>query len=140
MLEATFLNLIITWTLVGLIWVIQLVHYPTFNFIEEASFLAFHKHHTASITVIVMPLMLAELVLGFYLARQFQWFYLLPLLLVFLIWLSTFLIQVPIHNQLGSGKDAVLIQKLVKTNWIRTILWTTKAIWISYYFIRIPVK
>jgi len=140
MLEATFFNLIITWTLVGLIWVIQLVHYPTFDFVQGTSFLAFHKHHTASITIIVMPLMLAELAVGFYLARHFQWFYLLPLLLVLLVWLSTFLLQVPIHNQLGSGKDSILIQKLVKTNWIRTILWTIKAIWISYYFIRIPVK
>jgi len=86
--------------------------------------------------------MLSELGLAFYLAQQQKWtlIWLLPLGLVLLIWLSTFLIQVPIHNQLGIGKDSFLIKRLVQTNWIRTILWTSKAIWISYYFMRMPVK
>lgn len=134
--------MIISWLLVGLIWVIQLVHYPAFEFISTDNFLAFHDHHTSAITVIVMPLMLGELGLGFYLARQYEWsfIWLIPLIMVLFVWLSTFLIQVPIHNQLGLGKDTTLIQKLVQTNWIRTILWTIKAIWISYYFIHTSVK
>jgi len=142
MLETTYLNLIISWLLVGLIWVIQLVHYPTFDFISTDNFLAFHQHHTRSITFIVMPLMLGELGLAFYLAQQQKWtlIWLIPLSLVLLIWLSTFLIQVPLHNQLGIGKDSTVIKRLVQTNWIRTILWTLKAIWISYYFIQSPVK
>ena len=140
--EIIFLNLFVTWALVGLIWVIQLVHYPTFKFIAKDDFLAFHQHHTQSITFIVMPLMLAEIGLAFYLAQQQEWamIWFIPLILVLLIWLSTFLIQVPIHQQLGTGKDSFLIERLVLTNWIRTILWTIKAIWISYYFIRMPVR
>ncbi len=142
MVEATFWNLLISWVLVGLIWVIQLVHYPTFEFISTDHFLAFHQHHTRSITPIVMPLMLGELGLGLYLAQQQKWsiIWLIPFVFVLGIWLSTFLIQVPIHNQLGAGKDSNLINKLVQTNWIRTSLWTIKTIWLSYYFIRIPVK
>lgn len=134
--------MIISWLLVGLIWVIQLVHYPTFEFISTDIFLAFYHHHTSAITVIVIPLMLGELGLGLYLARQYGWsfIWLIPFIMVLFVWLSTFLIQVPIHNQLGLGKDTALIQKLVQTNWIRTVLWTIKAIWISYYFIHIPVK
>lgn len=141
-MEATFFNLIISWSLVGLIWAIQLVHYPTFEFISTDDFLTFHQHHTNSITPIVMPLMLGELGLGLYLAQQQKWsvIWLIPLVLILCIWLSTFIIQVPIHNQLGIGKDSVLISRLVQTNWIRTTLWTIKAIWLSYYFIRIPVK
>ena len=121
---------------------IQLVHYPTFEFIAKDDFLVFHQHHTRSITIIVMPLMLAEIGLAFYLAQQQEWavIWLIPLILVLLIWLSTFLIQVPIHQQLGIGKDGSLIKQLVQTNWIRTILWTIKALWLSYYLIRIPVK
>lgn len=141
-MELTYFNLIFTWLLVGLIWVIQLVHYPSFEFIATDNFLAFHQHHTRSITMIVMPLMLGELGLAVYLAQQQKWglIWLVPLILVLGIWLSTFLIQVPIHNQLGVGKDSHLIKRLVQTNWVRTILWTIKAIWISYYFIRIRVK
>lgn len=135
-MQLDFINLAISWTLVGLIWVIQLVHYPTFKYIDESQFLTFHQHHSQSISIIVLPLMLAELALSFYLAFQQNWQYptLIPLLLVIFIWLSTFIIQVPVHQQLGSGKNLVLIKKLVMTNWIRTILWTAKAVWISYYF------
>jgi len=136
--EATFINLVVSWALFSLIWVVQLVHYPAFEFVDSQRFLDFHQHHTSSITLIVMPLMLTELGISIYLAKQQPSIYLAPLILVVLIWLSTFLIQVPIHNALGNGKDSFLIQKLINTNWIRTILWTIKAIWVSYYFIRIP--
>ena len=133
-MEIPFINLLVTWALFGLIWVVQLVHYPTFEFVDNQNFLAFHQHHTSSITFIVMPLMLIELGLGIYLATQQPPIYLGPMILIGLIWLSTFFIQVPIHNALGGGKDSSLIQKLVNTNWIRTILWTIKAVWVSYLF------
>jgi len=133
-MEISLINLLVSWALFGLIWVVQLVHYPTFEFVDSQNFLAFHQHHTTSITLIVMPLMLAELGIGTYLTTQHPSIYLGPLILVGLIWLSTFLIQVPIHNTLGNGKDNFLIQKLVNTNWIRTILWTAKAVWVSYLF------
>ena len=61
-------NLAVSWALVGLIWTIQLVHYPSFSFVAEDHFLEFHRHHTRSITWVVMPLMLVELALAFYLA------------------------------------------------------------------------
>jgi hypothetical protein len=131
-----FINVAVSWTLVGLIWVIQLVHYPTFAYVDNSNFLQFHAHHSKSISIIVMPLMLIELALATYFAYQNQWNFiaLTPLLFVLLIWASTFFIQVPIHQKLGQGKNLVLIQKLVNTNWIRTIFWTIKAIWVSYYF------
>lgn len=80
--------------------------------------------------------MLVELGLAVYLAQQYQWQmdYLIPLITVLLIWLSTFLIQVPLHNALGVEKDTEAIRRLVQTNWIRTILWTVKGIWVGYYF------
>ena len=137
MLTST-LNLIFAWALFGLIWVIQLVHYPSFSYIAEKDFLVFHQHHTTSITMIVMPLMLAELALSGYLAMQQKWdmTYLVPFILVLLIWASTFFIQIPLHNQLDAGKDLKVIQKLVNSNWIRTLLWTIKAVLVSYYFLK----
>ncbi len=47
--------------------------------------------------------------------------------LVFIVWLSTFVLQVPIHNQLKTGKENMLIRRLVATNWIRTAAWSLKA-------------
>ncbi|MFK7933594.1 MAG: hypothetical protein AB8G22_08785 [Saprospiraceae bacterium] len=128
--------LTVSWALVGLIWTIQLVHYPSFHYIDPAEFSAFHQHHTNSITLIVLPLMFAELGLSAYLAYQynFSWQYLLPLFIVLAIWASTFLISVPLHNQLATVKNELLIKKLVDTNWIRTVLWTGKAVLISFLY------
>lgn len=128
-----FLNIITSWMLVGLIWTIQLVHYPTFRYIDSEAFLDFHKHHTFSITLIVMPLMLIELGLASWLAYDNKWAlsFLVPFILVLLIWISTFFVQIPMHNQLAAGKDLNAIQRLVSSNWIRTILWTGKALWLT---------
>lgn len=127
------INELLSWALFGLIWIVQLVHYPSFRYVAMDRFAAFHQHHTRSISFIVLPLMLAELGLGITLVWQsdLDWRYIIALVMVGLIWVSTFLIQVPDHNALGQGKDDRLIERLVKTNWIRTILWTAKALWLS---------
>jgi len=128
--------LFISWGLVVLIWIVQLVHYPSFHYIDPAKFINFHAHHSRSITVIVMPLMLAELAISFFLAYRsgFASVETLALVMVIGIWLSTFLIQIPLHNQLSTGNDGAVVTKLVNTNWIRTFLWTAKAILLTYFF------
>jgi hypothetical protein len=50
--------------------------------------------------------------------------------LVFFIWISTYFVQVPIHNLLSHKKDRDLIAKLVQTNWIRTMLWSFKLFYL----------
>lgn len=51
-----------TWALIGLIWTIQLVHYPLFSVVGDESFTEYAKGHASRITLIVAPLMLLELV------------------------------------------------------------------------------
>ncbi|MCU0823296.1 MAG: hypothetical protein MUF77_01475 [Leptospira sp.] len=116
--------------LVGLIWTIQVVHYPSFHHIDESQFIKFHESHSMRISWIVIPPMLAELFcLGFLVFLSPKLEYIIPLSFVFGIWVSTFLVQVPIHNRLGKfGKKPSEINYLVASNWIRTILWTTKSI------------
>ena len=43
-------------------------------------------------------------------------------------WLSTALIQVPCHRRLERGFDAAAHARLVRTNWIRTALWSARGI------------
>ncbi len=131
--------LAVSWALTGLIWTIQLVHYPSFHYVAEADFQAFHRHHSSSITVIVMPLMLAELGISFWMAVKNSWAlpYLLPLLAVLAIWGCTFFLSIPFHNVLGEGKDTAAIRQLIITNWPRTVLWTAKALWVTWLFFRI---
>jgi hypothetical protein len=123
-------NILVSSILVGLIWVVQLILYPAFLFIDDASFGKFHDFHTRNIGLIVVPLMLSELILGFYLLLlkgTSNLPYILNMGLVCIIWLSTFYIQVPLHRKLRS-KNKVVINKLIKSNWIRTIAWSTKIV------------
>ena len=125
-----FLNVISAFLLTGVIWTIQIVHYPSFHFIDKQSFTNFHHFHERRISIIVMPLMLIELTTStaLYINNMSSIVFALNLLIVVLIWCSTFFIQVPIHSILSQKKDKKLIEKLVNTNWIRTFLWSMRML------------
>jgi hypothetical protein len=44
------------------------------------------------------------------------------------VWLSTAVSQVPMHDQLVRGYNAEVIRKLVLTNWWRTLAWTIRGL------------
>ena len=121
-----------TWSLVGLIWTIQLVHYPLFSEVGSAGFVAYHRQHTRRITWVVAPLMFAELVttgvLLFWGSREL-WL-LASLVPLGFNWVSTALVQIPLHNQLALGFDLSVHRKLVATNWWRTIAWSLRGVWL----------
>ena len=123
-----------SWALFGLIWTVQLVHYPSFRYVPD--FADFHPHHTSSISLIVAPLMVAELAISAWLAyrQQFAWQWFLPLLFVLAIWGITFLRAIPLHEALGRQRDPAAIEALISVNWPRTVLWTVKAVWVSALF------
>ena len=77
-----------------------------------------------------MPLMILELIssVALYFNDMSNHTFLLNLIIVGLIWCSTFFIQVPIHNILSQKKDNMMIEKLVNTNWIRTFLWSMRML------------
>lgn len=116
----------------GLIWLVQLVHYPSFQFVHPQRFDEFHLHHTSRITLIVAPLMGLELLTAVLLVLQrgdtYVWW--LNLLGVLLIWICTAFLSVPLHNQLAGGYDYDKIQALVATNWPRTLIWTARSVWL----------
>ena len=126
------LNAASTLYLVGLNWLVQWVHYPLFAGVGEKEFAAYERAHVARITPVVAPAMLIEaktaLVLALFppaaIAPLLSW---LGLAAVVAIWLSTFLLQVPQHEELRSGFDARSHDRLVRTNWIRTILWSLRG-------------
>ena len=118
--------------LCGLIWTIQLVHYPSFHFVDQSSFRCFCRLHYRRISVVVIPAMLAELVCGVYLLFRNpsygETLHILLLGILAVIWTSTFFIQVPIHRRLQATKSESNIKTLVKTNWIRTFGWTLRGV------------
>lgn len=119
--------------LIGLIWTIQVVHYPLFALVGKNQFPHYHAEHGNRISLIVIVPMLLELASSVLLvfvrpASVPAWLTWLGLVLVLLIWVITFVIQVPQHNRLANaGFSLTVIQALVAGNWLRTILWTLRG-------------
>ena len=127
------LNLVLSFIAAGLIWTIQLVHYPSMKYIPKDRFPEYHNFHSIRISILAIPLMFVELVTSIILLYQnlnnaIQTIFIVNLILVLMIWLSTFLIQVPLHNVLSKEKNTEKLSKLIFSNWIRTILWTARSI------------
>ncbi len=109
-----------------LIWIVQLVIYPSFSFYSEANIKKWHRLYTSRITIVVLPLMLGQLLLYIYTSiTQSDIIDYISLCLVVLSWLTTFLIFVPLHSNIETLHDTVFSrERLTKTNWIRTVLWS----------------
>lgn len=125
----------------GLIWIVQVVHYPGFLRIGSEGYQAYQQFHMRSITTVVGPSMLAELLSSAMLLlfiREINQPYLvwISLLLLVLIWINTALWAVPSHNKLLDGYDANLITKLIQINWWRTVAWTLRTILLGYVLLR----
>ena len=125
-MNLTVFTLMINAGLCVLIWIVQLVVYPSFCHYSEAEIKYWHPIYTVQITYIVLPLMLSQLGAYIYMAtRTTSWQIFLVLALVVSTWLVTFLISVPLHSAIDQQADSMLPrEKLIQTNWIRTILWT----------------
>ena len=116
----------------GLIWFVQLVHYPLFHGVGLDGFALYESNHLRRTAWIVAPLMCVEAVtsvaLVFFFHEDWTRFVaVLGAVSVAVNWLSTLFIQVPCHRRLTEGYDAVVAQRLVTTNWLRTICWTCRA-------------
>lgn len=131
-------HVVVTSMMVGIIWLIQLVHYPMMSGLDQANFKFWHEFHSRHISYIVAPLMVFELGASLVTAgNKFNFTNGLILALTSSVWLSTFALSVPIHNQLGAiGFNGNLLAKLVKTNWPRTALYTLKIAFMISVLIR----
>ena len=132
------IHLIATSVMVGVIWIIQLVHYPSFHFIELNQYTTFQRFHMSRISYVVIPAMLTELftlILIIISMDQVDPIILASALLLIVIWLMTAVFFSGVHQKLTLGYDQVVVEKLVKLNWGRTLLWTLRLILVSIYII-----
>lgn len=113
-----------------LIWIVQLVVYPSFLYSQPGSFPQWHVLYSRRIAYIVAPLMIAQL--GLVLANslaQPSSLNLAFLTLVLATWAITFFQFVPLHNRLlrfGYQRDT--LKQLIDANWTRTALWSSIAL------------
>lgn len=122
-----------TWSMVGVIWFVQVVHYPLVlgRFAqalgdEARSLQSLHMQRT---TYVVAPLMFAEATTAVGLwAMERSLLTTLGLLALAICWGSTALFQVPCHRRLEESFDQGIADRLVRSNWIRTIAWSTRGL------------
>ena len=134
------LNVISTWFMVGLIWFVQIVHYPLFNRVEQERFVEYQDRHQKLTTWVVGPPMLVEAVTSMLLV----WFpppvngalLLLGIGLLLIIWVSTALLQVPCHSELNRGFNPKFHQQLVVTNWLRTVCWSLRGVLVTWFVLQ----
>ena len=118
--------------MVGLIWFVQIVHYPLFGRVGREGFADYSLAHSRLTGLVVGPPMLIEAgTAAALVARPPAGVpFVLPLLglvLLAVVWLSTALLQSPQHGVLGKGFVAASHRFLVATNWIRTACWTGRG-------------
>ena len=124
--------------MVGVIWVIQLVHYPSFRFTDREKYVSFQIFHMRNISFIVVPVMILEFLSGlllFLYHSNHGSLLRISFILLLIIWLVTALFFAQIHQKLSKGYDETLVRNLVSLNWIRTLLWTIRTIIITYCLI-----
>jgi len=122
-----------TFSMVGMVWFVQRVHYPLFAGVGAQHFPAYERAHVSHTGPVVGPPMLIEAVTALALLalpisnvpHLLPW---LGLGLLAAIWLSTWLLQVPRHRDLAAGFENSAHRRLVATNWIRTSAWSLRGL------------
>jgi hypothetical protein len=125
-------NLCVSLFMTGVIWFVQIVHYPLFAKVGTGEFIAYERNHADRTGYVVAAPMIFELCASFvlsYLTRHSPLSMLanVALALTLIVWIATFALQVPCHNRLGKGFDEAVHMRLVRTNWLRTVGWTLRS-------------
>ncbi|MAV58509.1 MAG: hypothetical protein CMG07_00970 [Candidatus Marinimicrobia bacterium] len=121
-------NLFVSTLVLCVMVMTQIVNYPLFLKITKLDFKKYHLFYVSRITFVAGPFLLIELFISLILFLSYSnTTYALNLIIVILVFLSTFFIQVPLHNKIGTTSSKKFIKLLIKTNLIRTFLCITKC-------------
>lgn len=127
----------VTWFMVGLIWTIQSVHYPLFALVGADSLPTYEAAHTRRVAWLLSVPAAVEVLTGAALvwARPPGVSLALVLLagaILAALWVVTALVQVPLHRRLTGPAPASEIERLVRTNWLRTGGWTLRGVLVAW--------
>ncbi len=127
------ISTVATWGMVGLIWIVQVVHYPMLAEYSAVAPVRAVVDHQRRITPVVGPFMAAEGVTALILlvdrpatmGTLSAW---TAAALLGVALLGTSALQVPWHRRVAEGHDDELAQRLITTNWLRTGAWTARGL------------
>jgi hypothetical protein len=128
-----------TLTMAAITLFVQVVQYPLFAEVGPERYTAYQRGHMWRITAIVFPTMLIEaacagILVAFRPDAIPVWMVALGLALVIVVWLSTALLQGPAHRELEQGFDPAVHRRLLRTNWIRVVAWSVRAVLVLWMF------
>lgn len=111
-----------------LIWLVQLVIYPVYTYLQRADFARWHPVYTRRVTLVVLPVMLGQVtVYGLLLMTAPAVDVVVNALFVAAIWSVTFLGAVPLHTLLDDPELSDHLpasRRINRVNAWRTGLWT----------------
>ena len=123
------LHLAATLYMTGLILFVQLVHYPLFEEVSETNFVRFEARHRFRTTIAVAPMAFEFLSAPLlFLAPVPGWAALTLAALIVVNWVWTGLVMIPGHRRLSQGRDDRAIQKLVRNNVVRVVVWLARSV------------
>ncbi|EAS19619.1 hypothetical protein FNJ87_08555 [Nonlabens mediterrranea] len=121
------IRLAIDFGLVVLIWMVQLLIYPSFKHFGSTGLSNWHRIYTRNITFIVAPMMIAQFAIMLYFWMYFPVMFapnILYTILVSLTWLTTIVFFIPMHTNIDkNATDLKLLDRLTNLNWMRVLLW-----------------
>lgn len=129
--------------LAGMIWTIQIVHYPLFDLVGD-DFVAFEAAHSTRISLLLLgPWAVQGVTTAWVLLARpagVPWSMVLgAAALAAATVVVTVLLSVPQHDVLRDGFDVAAHAALVRTNWWRTLAWTghgALAVWMLVLHLR----
>ena len=129
------IHFLATSVMVGVIWVIQLLHYPSFHFIQKSDYSKFQQFHMSRISFIVVPAMIIEFITGIMMLQfgfNSNFLFISSLIILLTIWGITFIFFTKMHQVLISGYNEIIVNRLISINWSRTLLWSLRLLVLCY--------
>ena len=131
------LNAAATLFMLGLIWFVQIVHYPLMGMLPDQISLRYAAEHQWRTTWIVAPVMGVEAISGLLVVfvhpvGMGPGVASLGFLLIVFIFYRTGVVHVPQHRFLASQHEVdtcrdETCRELVRSNWLRTVAWTIRG-------------
>jgi hypothetical protein len=118
--------LVVDTFLFSLAWVVQLVVYPGFRWVDTTTHPHWHRVYANRIVVLTLPSMLLQIglhgYLVFVLSSPIAW---ATFILVAGTWIATFGRAIQLHQKIQElGPQASVLRSLLSVHAIRTTLWT----------------
>lgn len=139
--SALLLNLLATWTMVGVIWFVQIVHYPLLSVVPVESAASTAAEHQRRTGFVVGPPMAIEGVTTLLLLWSRPdgvslWLPWVAAVLLAVALGSTIFLSVPRHERMVRQPDATVGRELVITNWPRTFAWTARGVLVAIMLVQ----